>query len=138
MFGRKLKELRFKNDITQVEFAKLLGVAQQTVGSWEKEKSAPNYELLKQIAKYFNVSIDYLLDNDDGANANTQPPLNAEQAELIAEYDALNDEGRATLKNILYSLRLTHGKSGRSTALPNFTPSVTAPIRKVSAVAMKG
>ena len=124
MLGRKLKELRFKNEITQVEFAKLLGVAQQTVGSWEKEKSAPNYELLKQIAKYFNVSIDYLLDNDGGTGTGTQ--LNAEQAELIAEYDALNDEGRATLKNILYSLRLTHGKSGRSTALPSFTANVPA------------
>ena len=135
MLGRKLKELRFKNEITQVEFAKLLGVAQQTVGSWEKEKSAPNYELLKQIAKYFNVSIDYLLDNDGGTGTGTQ--LNAEQAELIAEYDALNDEGRATLKNILYSLRLTHGKSGRSTALPNFTPSVTAPIRKAAAIAAR-
>ena len=129
MLGRKLKELRFKNDITQAEFAKLLGVAQQTVGSWEKEKSMPNYDLLKQIAKYFNVSIDYLLDNE--TNANTQP-LNAEQAELIAEYDALNDEGRATLKNILYSLRLTHGKSGRSMGYGNVAGN------RAAAATMKG
>ena len=116
MFSRKLKELRFKNDITQSEFAKLLGVTQQTVGSWEKEKSTPNYDLLKQIAKYFNVSIDYLLDNDAGANT---PPLNAEQAELIAEYDALNDEGRGLIRGMIGSLRLTHGKSGRSMGYGN-------------------
>lgn len=134
MIKEMLKELRNNKGISQREFAQMLGVSQQTVGSWEVGRTEPDNRMLKQIAKYFNVSIDYLLDNDGaGANANTQPPLNAEQAELIAEYDALNDEGRATLKNILYGLRLTHGKSGRSTALPNFTPSVTAPIRKAAA-----
>ena len=116
MFGRKLKELRFKNDITQSVFAKMLGVSQQAVGGWEKDIAYPNIDTLKQIAKYFNVSIDYLLDNDGaGANANTQPPLNAEQAELIAEYDALNDEGRGLIRGMIGSLRLTHGKSARST-----------------------
>lgn len=131
MFSRKLKELRFKNDITQSEFAKLLGVAQQTVGSWEKEKSTPNYDLLKQIAKYFNVSIDYLLDNDAGANSNT-PPLNAEQAELIAEYDALNDEGRGLIRGMIGSLRLTHGKSGRSMGYGSVAGN------RAAAAAMKG
>ena len=119
----KLKELRNLRALSQRAFAAHLGVSQATIASWESGRTEPDNTMLKQIAKYFNVSIDYLLDNEGGtgANANTQPPLNAEQAELIAEYDALNDEGRATLKNVLYSLRLTHGKSGRSTALPDYT-----------------
>ncbi len=36
MFANRLKRLRFEKDITQAEFAKVIGVAQQTVGSWEK------------------------------------------------------------------------------------------------------
>ena len=131
----KLKELRNLRALSQRAFAAHLGVSQATIASWESGRTEPDNTMLKQIAKYFNVSIDYLLDNDGGTGT---PPLNAEQAELIAEYDALNDEGRGLIRGMIGSLRLTHGKSGRSTALPNFTPSVTAPIRKVSAVAMKG
>ena len=120
MLSQTIKELRTQREISQATLASVLGVTQQAVAKWERDKAEPDSSTIKQIAKYFNVSIDYLLDNDGaGANANTQPPLNAEQAELIAEYDALNDEGRATLKNILYSLRLTHGKSARSMGYGN-------------------
>ena len=114
MLSQTIKELRTQREISQATLASVLGVTQQAVAKWERDKAEPDSSTIKQIAKYFNVSIDYLLDNE--TNANTQP-LNAEQAELIAEYDALNDEGRATLKNILYSLRLTHGKSGKFTAI---------------------
>ena len=131
MIRETLKELRNNKGISQREFAQMLGISQQTVGSWEVGRTEPDNTMLKQIAKYFNVSIDYLLDNDGGTGTGTQ--LNAEQAELIAEYDALNDEGRATLKNILYSLRLTHGKSGRTTALPNYPAA--APIHKAAIAA---
>ena len=119
MLSQTIKELRTQREISQATLASVLGVTQQAVAKWERDKAEPDSSTIKQIAKYFNVSIDYLLDNDDGAgaNANTQPPLNAEQAELIAEYDALNDEGRATLRTILNGLRFTHGKSGKFTAI---------------------
>ena len=130
MIRETLKELRNNKGISQREFAQMLGISQQTVGSWEVGRTEPDNTMLKQIAKYFNVSIDYLLDNDGGTGT---PPLNAEQAELIAEYDALNDdlndEGRGLIRGMIGSLRLTHGKSGRSTALPNFTPAVAPKMR---------
>ena len=134
MIRETLKELRNNKGISQREFAQMLGISQQTVGSWEVGRTEPDNTMLKQIAKYFNVSIDYLLDNDGGTGT---PPLNAEQAELIAEYDALNDEGRGLIRGMIGSLRLTHGKSGRSTALPNYTPSLTAPIHKAAAIAAR-
>ena len=131
MFTQKLKNLRRDRGLSQGELSKVFSVAQQTVGKWESGLAYPNIDTLKQIAKYFNVSIDYLLDND-GANANTQPPLNAEQAELIAEYDALNDEGRGLIRGMIGSLRLTHGKSGRSTG---YGSGSTDAMKKVKAVA---
>ena len=132
MLSQTIRELRTQKEISQATLASVLGVTQQAVAKWERDKAEPDSSTIKQIAKYFNVSIDYLLDND-GANANTQPPLNAEQAELIAEYDALNDEGRGLIKGMLNSLRLTHGKSGSSTALPNFIqPVVETRVRAVA------
>jgi len=63
MLGRKLKELREQKRMSQAELANILDVAQQTVASWERDNSSPNYEILKKIAKYFYVSTDYLLGN---------------------------------------------------------------------------
>ena len=61
MFAARLKALREKKDLSQMELANILDVAQQTVASWEKGKSSPNYDLLKRIAVYFHVTADYLL-----------------------------------------------------------------------------
>ena len=105
MFGRKLKELRFKNDITQSVFAKRLGVSQQAVGGWEKDIAYPNIDTLKQIAKYFNVSIDYLLDNEN-ENTKKELTLNEKQTKLINGYENLN-----MLLGILASLQQSHAKT---------------------------
>ena len=61
MLAQKLKELREKKGISQAELANVLDVAQQTVASWEKEKSSPNYDILQNIADYFHVTTDELL-----------------------------------------------------------------------------
>ena len=126
MLSQTIKDLRMQKEISQATLASVLGVTQQAVAKWERSKAEPDSSTLKQIAKYFNVSIDYLLDNEAGANVNAQPPLNAEQAELIAEYDALNDEGRGLIRGIIGSLRLTHGKSGRSMGYGNVAGNRTA------------
>ena len=101
MLARRLKELRFQNDLTQTQFAQALGVAQQTVGGWEKNNSSPNYDLLNKIADYFNVTTDYLLGRDMQAPA----PLSLQQTALIRGFDGLNEDGQATLLNVLAGLR---------------------------------
>ena len=65
MFSDRLKELRARYRISQAELASKLGVAQQTVASWETDKSSPNYSLLTKIAQIFNVSSDYMLGLSD-------------------------------------------------------------------------
>lgn len=70
LLGDRLKELRKRKNLTQEEFGKLFGVAKNTVSYWEANTSKPDINLIKEIAKYFNVTTDYLLDfnNDDKAN----------------------------------------------------------------------
>ena len=104
MLARRLKELRFKNGITQSEFARAIGVAQQTVGGWEKNYSSPNYELLDKIADYFNVTTDYLL----GRDVKSPPPLSLDQRNLLSGFDDLNDAGRNTLMSVLNALRAAY------------------------------
>ena len=64
MFSEKLKALRMKRNISQAKLATILGLTQQAIGGWETNKSSPDYDTLKKIAKLFDVSIDDLMDNN--------------------------------------------------------------------------
>lgn len=63
-FGNKIKILRKKFKITQSELAKALDVSTGAVGLWEINRREPDTITLIKLAKFFNVSVDYLLDNE--------------------------------------------------------------------------
>lgn len=59
--------LRKKNGITQEQLATALNVSPQAVSKWETNTSLPDTQILPLIAKYFEVSIDYLFYGDEYA-----------------------------------------------------------------------
>lgn len=65
MLGQRMMELRTACGITQVELAKRLGVAKQTVSNWENDNIQPSIDMLIRVAKFFHVSTDYLLGLED-------------------------------------------------------------------------
>lgn len=60
-FEERLKQLRKKKGITQEELGKILGVGKSTICQYERGTRKPDIEMLKRIAQFFGVSIDYLL-----------------------------------------------------------------------------
>ena len=60
-FAATLKELREEKSITQAELADELGITRSTVAGYETKGKQPDYERLIEIARFFGVSIDYLL-----------------------------------------------------------------------------
>lgn len=63
-FGKKIKYLREKNNLTQSTIANFIGVKINTYSQYENELRTPNYETVKILSKYFKVSTDYLLDDE--------------------------------------------------------------------------
>ena len=63
-FGNRLKALRENHNLSQKEFANILNIANSTLSQYESDKRVPSDEVKLQIAKYFNVSTDYLLGNE--------------------------------------------------------------------------
>ena len=59
--SKKIKELREQNNITQNKLANDLFIKQQTVAQWENGSRALKADSIISLAKYFNVSTDYLL-----------------------------------------------------------------------------
>lgn len=62
MFGNVLKNLRMSKGLSQEELSNKFGVSTSTIGMYETNKREPNFDLLKEFAKFFNVSTDYLLE----------------------------------------------------------------------------
>lgn len=71
-FGNNLRTLIEERDMTQKELASQLNIAASTMGSYVQGKREPDFDTLKAIAQYFNVSIDYLLDNNSAKAATHQ------------------------------------------------------------------
>ena len=57
----RLKEIREDKDLSQKDIAKVLNVSQVAYSYYEIGKRQIPIDLLKKLAKYYNVSIDYLL-----------------------------------------------------------------------------
>ena len=85
MLSTRLKELRATKQISQAELSNILGVTQQAVGKWERDKTTPDYETLKKIASFFNVSTDYLLGNDAPSPGYYDDPEVAEMANRLKD-----------------------------------------------------
>ncbi|MDR1117385.1 MAG: helix-turn-helix domain-containing protein [Oscillospiraceae bacterium] len=61
MIGLRLKKLRQEKEIKQKDLAAVIGVQETAVSRYETDKDDPSDKIKTEIAKYFNISLDYLL-----------------------------------------------------------------------------
>ncbi len=63
-FSEKLQELRKNRGLTQEELAEALFVSRTAVSKWESGRGYPSIESLKEISKFFSITIDELLSGE--------------------------------------------------------------------------
>ncbi|MBA4544480.1 helix-turn-helix transcriptional regulator [Thermoactinomyces daqus] len=68
MLGNRLKKLRGKR--TQSDVAKALGITRSRYSHYENGRNEPDTEMLQKLADYYNVTVDYLLGNEETKNKN--------------------------------------------------------------------
>ena len=98
-FSERLKNLRKKVGLTQVDVAGKLGISQQAYASWERGVKKPTQDNLVKIAQILNVSVDYLVGNSDEENTNKE----LEDIELLFRMNSngLTDEEKEIFKKEL-------------------------------------
>ena len=60
----RIKELRKKHGMNQIDLAQKVGVAQSTLSGWESGKYEIDNASLFKLSDFFNCSVDYLLGRD--------------------------------------------------------------------------
>lgn len=74
ILGTRIKQLRKEKQLSQLDLARHLNISNTTLSQYESGKRIPGDEIKIKIAKFFNVSIDYLLGCTDvrSYNAGTE------------------------------------------------------------------
>ncbi|MBP5607151.1 MAG: helix-turn-helix transcriptional regulator [Lachnospiraceae bacterium] len=83
-FNEKLLELRKARSLTQEELAEALFVSRTAVSKWESGRGYPNLDSLKEISRFFSVSIDDLICSEEIISA-----AEDEKKECIDKYVSL-------------------------------------------------
>ena len=123
MLSQTLKQLRADRHMSQAELATMLGITQQAVARWERDKSTPDADTLKKLADFFDVSADYLLGRDS-AEKTPMYRLKNDETKLIDVYRGLDTPKRQAVITLLAGLTSSR-------------PVITSEVRAVGVGTMK-
>ena len=65
IFGKNLRKIRRRRDLTQEKLAETLGVSVEFVSNMERGVNAPSFETIEKIANAFDLSVVRLFDFDE-------------------------------------------------------------------------
>ena len=106
-YYRRIREQREDNDNTQREVAEYLGTPYQYYSVYERGGSEISFERAIALAKYYNVSLDYIAGlTDVKTNSSVNQPAPKMQ-ELIGSLERLSAEERETVVGFLRLLLKT-------------------------------
>ena len=122
MIQDTIKDERNKRSLSQLALSKLIGVSQQTIGSWETGRTSPDLLMLVNLADFFDVTTDYLLGRTKNrkllepaqppATPPSTPALTPQEQDLLRKYRELDPRGKqAVLDTIDREHRYTAPKT---------------------------
>lgn len=108
MFGKILKDLRTRNNLSQKDLAKALYLSNSSISHYENNRCMPSRETVEAFANFFNVSTDYLL----GSNriCDLEELMQQEYCSDVSVYELIqkcllvNNQDRTSLLIILNAL----------------------------------
>lgn len=95
-FNEKLIELRKKRGLSQEELGYEFNVTRQTISKWELGQTTPEMDKLVEISKYFNVTVDDLINNQEAST--TEENVNYEATTNDSD-DVVVEEAKAEEKS---------------------------------------
>ena len=98
--GMKIKSLRIERKITQKKLGEIINVSEATISKYESNGSTPSIEILRQIACFFNVSMDTLLEMEKQGTISTQGLSESQSNTVRALINAYHIKNAQTVKQI--------------------------------------
>jgi len=100
-FRERLKNLRKENNLTQSALGGMLNYGYTAISNYESGRNEPSIKDLKKIAKYFGVSMDYLLCVNDTRDPYVERDYPEKFNEIKNAYSILEKDNRESLSSFL-------------------------------------
>lgn len=98
---QRIRDLREDSDKTQTEIAEYLGTTTQYYGKYELGHSEIPFERAIMLAKYYNVSLDYIAGLTNSKRGLSHGELTENQQELLEFIGTLTDSEKAKLRHLI-------------------------------------
>ena len=116
--GENIKSLRLQHGLSQAELAKIAGVSDKAVSSWEQNNSVPRMGAIQKMADFFGVQKSVIIETTSDPNdtiearlAKNRLSLNIEEANLVFNYRNLNVNNRQII-DVMMALFLSQQSGG--------------------------
>ena len=90
-FGNTLKRLRRKNDMTQEQLSRRLGLTKSVISAYETGMRMPSYDVLIAIARIFKVTTDFLFGVEQKQEVDFSGLTEAEKAAILNLIKAIKE-----------------------------------------------
>lgn len=94
-FGERIIEVRKLRGLTQKDLGDSIGVDKRVISKYENNQTIPSVIVANSIAKVLEISLDYLMGNDDILT------LDKQTIKRIEEIDKLDKEKKNTLLDLI-------------------------------------
>lgn len=101
----RIRDLREDSDKTQREVAQYLGTPYQYYAVYEKGSSEISFERAIMLAKYYNVSLDYIAGLTNSKRGLSKGDLTEQQQQLLEAAAALTDNEREAILKIAKAIK---------------------------------
>jgi len=98
-FGDKLRKLRREHKWSQDELGSRVGIHGRHIGKYETGQVMPNAEALIKMAKVFNVSVDFLLFDNEAPQPDSLH--DQELFQLFNEVSSMGDKDQEVVKSLI-------------------------------------
>ncbi len=102
--GNRLKELRKEKNMTQRQLSIIFNVSQESISSYERNKSNPSFDILCMYADQFDVSVDYILGRTNNKLFIKMGDLNPFEEYFVTTYRSVSVRGKNMMAKIVKAL----------------------------------
>ncbi len=105
---KRIAELRKERALSQVNLALKLNLTQYMISAYESGRNQPSLEILVQIADFFGVSVDYLLERTDSRiliSKECECDMSLDEVLLMNNYGALTPEQKSVAIKLICCMK---------------------------------
>lgn len=101
---KRFKDLREDKDLKQKDVAQIIKTSANYYGDYENEKREMPFDRVITLAKFYDVSIDYIAGLTNDKKGLTKSQLSEDVSHLVKSYESLSDRRKGRLEQFMQQL----------------------------------